>query len=203
MWAAGRVTYTPKELAVGDRVWLQRHVGTPVAKKGGLLVLVDFKEVYTNEKADVVAEEEITYAYRAVGHKPSCTDAAPAKAPSAQSLIHKLPTGPVDLFRYSAATFNAHRIHYDADYVREHESFPAPLVHGPLMSSHLQIRADDRLRALGHADGLRLFTYRAIRPAFQGEDLHVCIEPADDQTSLNVDVRCNNNIIRMAGVAQA
>jgi itaconyl-CoA hydratase/mesaconyl-C4 CoA hydratase len=67
---------------------------------------------------------------------------------------------PIMLFRYSAVTFNGHRIHYDAPYVREVEGYPGLVVHGPLIATFM-------LRALQHADpdrAIASMSFRGMRP---------------------------------------
>lgn len=73
------------------------------------------------------------------------------------------------LFRYSALTFNGHRIHYDADYCREVEGYPAPVVHGPLLAQLLMLMAEERAP-------LRGFTFRASAPVVLGETVTLCLK---------------------------
>ena len=83
------------------------------------------------------------------------------------------------LFRYSALTFNGHRIHYDADYCREVEGYPGLVVHGPLNATMLAWRAQE-------ASGRRLarFEYRGVRPAFAGSPIALRAQADGDAVSL-------------------
>ncbi|MDD9821893.1 MAG: MaoC/PaaZ C-terminal domain-containing protein, partial [Gammaproteobacteria bacterium] len=81
---------------------------------------------------------------------------------SADTVARITPT-PVMLFRYSALTFNSHRIHYDADYCRQVEGFPGPVVHGALTATFLAGLAAQHSGALP-----RRFAYRALRPLYAG-----------------------------------
>jgi 3-methylfumaryl-CoA hydratase len=74
------------------------------------------------------------------------------------------------LFRYSALTFNSHRIHYDRPYVTEVEGYPGLIVHGPLIATLL---ADLLRRNLPDA-ALRRFEFRAVRPLFDLQRFMVC-----------------------------
>ncbi len=76
------------------------------------------------------------------------------------------------LFRYSALTFNSHRIHYDLPYARDEENYPALVVHGPLQATLLAARA---AQALGRP--LHRFRYRGQAPAFAGRPLSFVAEP--------------------------
>lgn len=72
----------------------------------------------------------------------------------------------VQLFRFSALTFNAHRIHYDRDYVREVEGYPERVIHGPLQAMLLALKAEQ-----WSGRPLRSFAFRGVAPAFLGDEL--------------------------------
>jgi 3-methylfumaryl-CoA hydratase len=100
----------------------------------------------------------------------------PAAAPRpAQFERVVVPTPPL-LFRFSALTFNAHRIHYDEPYTRGIEGYPALLVHGPLTAILLL----DLLARNTPEVRLARFDYRAVRPLFCGRPLAVCGAPRPD-----------------------
>ena len=86
----------------------------------------------------------------------------------------------VQLFRYSALTFNAHRIHYDADYARTDEGYPGIIVHGPLVATFLL----ELLRAAANTRPVREFSYRALNPLILGETLEVCARTDGERVSL-------------------
>lgn len=77
------------------------------------------------------------------------------------------------LFRYSALTFNGHRIHYDADYCRQVEGYADLVVHGPLIATRLAALAEQALGA-----PLARFRYRALRPVLRGATLTLAAQPA-------------------------
>jgi 3-methylfumaryl-CoA hydratase len=85
----------------------------------------------------------------------------------------------VSLFRYSALTWNSHRVHYDAAYSTQVEKYPGLVVHGPLLCTFL---LDMYQRRAGRQSGFR-FEYRAVRPLFVGETAHIwgrrCGAPGD------------------------
>ena len=74
------------------------------------------------------------------------------------------------LFRYSALTFNSHRIHYDRSYVNEVEGYPGLIVHGPLIATFLT----DLLRRNLPQAAVRRFEFRAVRPLFDIHRFTVC-----------------------------
>jgi 3-methylfumaryl-CoA hydratase len=100
----------------------------------------------------------------------------------------------VDLFRFSAVTFNAHRIHYDRPYATIAEGYPDLVVHGPLTATKLYVFAQSRLSA-----PIRTFQFRATAPLFVNQ-------PATIQVSQEVErvdcVRCDG-VVAMSALAKA
>jgi 3-methylfumaryl-CoA hydratase len=86
------------------------------------------------------------------------------------------------LFRFSAITFNTHRIHYDHPYAQQVEGYPALVVHGPLMASLL---LDHAAREIG-SNRLKSFEFRGLAPAFAGDPLHLSGQQNDDKLALQV-----------------
>ncbi len=84
---------------------------------------------------------------------------------------------PVLLFRYSALTFNGHRIHYDRDYVTKHEGYPGLIVHGPLIATLLM----DLFRRHNPDTPLGRFDYRARGPIFDLGPFTVAGKPEDNR----------------------
>jgi len=96
------------------------------------------------------------------------------------------------LFRYSALTFNTHRIHYDADYVRGVENYRGPVVHGPLMATLLlQLAA----KAFGD-NALQRFSFRGLSPAVADEELVFGLRGPTDAIELGVFAADGRAIMR-------
>jgi 3-methylfumaryl-CoA hydratase len=85
------------------------------------------------------------------------------------------------LFRFSALTYNGHRIHYDRDYARDVEGYPGLVVHGPLQAM-LMAEAVRRQQPVTHR-GTR-FTYRLVAPVFEDEGLVVSTTTTDPDPTL-------------------
>lgn len=103
---------------------------------------------------------------------------------------------PVLLFRFSALTFNGHRIHYDLDYCRHEESYPGLIVHGPLQTILLlDLCRRQETRPVKKLD------YRALHPVFHGERISVNGEPAADACSAQVWTANAAGSMAMAGTA--
>ena len=109
--------------------------------------------------------ERQTIVYRGAG--PPTPPVAPAAPPPGRDAEVWTP-GPVDLFRFSAVTFNAHRIHYDLPYATGEEGYPGLVVHGPFTAARLFALA--RRRA---GKSLKSFSFRAVAPLFAGQPVYL------------------------------
>jgi 3-methylfumaryl-CoA hydratase len=121
-------------------------------------------ELRCNESADPALVEFHDIVYRDA-KRPTDTDPPPQKAPEGAPWQRTVVPDDVLLFRYSALTFNGHRIHYDRKYVTEVEGYPGLIVHGPLIATLLM---DLLRRQMPQAD-VAGFRFKAVRPTF---DLH-------------------------------
>ena len=163
MWAGGRLHWTQgKSLMSGDTVKRVSRIESVTHKAGrsGDLVFVLVKhELHT--AMGLVITEEHDIVYRA---NPQPDESAPIpKAAGTDSVwTQTITPDPVLLFRYSALTFNGHRIHYDRRYVTEVEGYPGLIVHGPLIATLLVELVRDRMPDARIAD----FQFRAVRPVF-------------------------------------
>jgi len=108
---------------------------------------------------------------------PGEDPAAPVPAPKDAAFGRELTPDDVLLFRYSALTFNGHRIHYDRRYVTEVEGYPGLIVHGPLIATLLV----DLLRREKPGASLAGFGFRALRPVFDGTRLRIRGRPGPDR----------------------
>jgi 3-methylfumaryl-CoA hydratase len=99
----------------------------------------------------------------------NATPAKPPAAPAAARHSERHLADPVLLFRYSALTFNGHRIHYDRDYVTKVEGYPGLIVHGPLQAA-LLVELAAKLHG-GKAPAA--FVYRGLQPLFDGSEFSV------------------------------
>jgi 3-methylfumaryl-CoA hydratase len=97
------------------------------------------------------------------------------RAPDGHAWRREIRPDPVLLFRYSALTFNGHRIHYDHPYVTGVEGYPGLVVHGPLIATLLL----DLLRRERPDAVVARFAFRAVSPLFDTEAFHVCGSPDD------------------------
>jgi 3-methylfumaryl-CoA hydratase len=171
MWASSTVSFLAP-IPVGSAVTRTSTIASVTQKSGGTgqLVFVEIDHSLTIDGQEVVQDRQ-TIVYREAASAPMAPS-APAKDdldlsawPWQRSLTPREPL----LFRFSALTFNSHRIHYDLPYAREQEFYPGLVVQGPLTASLL---LDLCARHLGD-QALSRFSFRGLSPAFCGEDLHL------------------------------
>ena len=173
MWAGSQFTFhTP--IRVGDAVARTSTIDDVSVKEGrtGKLVFVKVRhEVRCNGAADPALVEFHDIVYR---EAQDPNDVAPPPQAAAQGTEatgwrREIVPDDVLLFRYSALTFNGHRIHYDRQYVTQVEGYPGLIVHGPLIATLLM----DLLRRQLPGTDVASFRFKAVRPTFDLHPFHV------------------------------
>ena len=166
MWAGGEISFI-EPLRVGDAVTRSSTIKDVTVKTGstGTLCFVAVDHVIATPRGPAVKERH-DIVYRDMPPAGTPTPAAkPTVAPKAtHSESHY--ADPVLLFRYSALTFNGHRIHYDRDYTTKIEGYPGLIFHGPMQAA-LLVELAAKLRG-GKAPAT--FVYRGLQPLFDGAD---------------------------------
>ena len=152
---------------------------TEKSGRTGPLVFVKVRhEIRRQNEANAAITEFHDIVYREAP-KPDDVTPPPRQAPAAATWERRWIPDEVLLFRYSALTFNGHRIHYDRRYVTEVEGYPGLIVHGPLIATLLL----DLLRHQLPDAELARYEFRAVRPTFDINHFFVCGEPhADGKT---------------------
>jgi 3-methylfumaryl-CoA hydratase len=161
MFAGDRVQFH-RPLRVGESISRLSHivdVNSKQGRSGPLVFVVVRHEISDREGIAVVEEHDIVYRESPKANEPV---AAPQKPPSDAAWTREIRPDDVLLFRYSALTFNGHRIHYDRRYATEVEGYPGLVVHGPLIATLL---LDLLRRNLGDTTVTSL-SFRAMRPLF-------------------------------------
>lgn len=188
MWASSAVEFFAP-INVGARVQRTSHMLDMTEKSGGSGPLL-----FVNIQHDIAADgvlalrEKQTVVYREAvevsGDVPAVEpfpEAAPDRGEGWQWQREITPSS-AQLFRYSALTFNTHRIHYDEPYARGVEGYRGLVVHGPLMATLLLDLCD---RELGR-NRLSTFAFRGKAPAFANEPLLLCGNPAGANIALGI-----------------
>ena len=170
MWAGGEIAFI-EPLRVGDAVTRTSTIADVKVKSGstGTLCFVSVEHVIATPRGPAVKERhDIVYRDMPTGGQ-NATPAKPPEAPPAAQHSEKHLADPVLLFRYSALTFNGHRIHYDRDYVTKVEGYPGLIVHGPLQAALLIELAAKRHGGVAP----KKFVYRGLQPLFDGAEFSV------------------------------
>jgi len=175
MWASSKVEFI-EPLRAGEAVSRTSRVLSIAEKTGGSgsLVFIDVAHE-TSGAAGLAVREVQTVVYRAPaepGTPPAPPPLGEGQFDPAEWQAHRavLPSEPL-LFRYSALTFNSHRIHYDLPYAADEENYRGLVVHGPLTATLL---LDLARRELGD-NALKSFAFRGVSPAICGEMLHLVL----------------------------
>ena len=155
-----------RPLVLGERAWRSEQVTHIEEKRGrsGRLVFVTVSVQVRDERGTALNERQ-DYVYRDPGPP---TPPRSEEDPIPQDWVMEVPLTPVLLFRFSALTFNSHRIHYDREYAVSREGYPGLVVHGPLIALLMA-----ELVARNLSETMKAFRFRQHAPAFDGETLRV------------------------------
>ena len=182
MWAGSRIDFL-SPVAVGAALTRVTTIDAIKPKRGasGDLLFVTLRHDIAADGVAAIREEQ-----NIVFREPAPTAPAPAAVPvepaepEPAEAVRSLSPDPILLFRYSALTFNAHRIHYDRDYARDVEGYAGLVVHGPLIATLLM---DHFLRAAPGAIPRR-FSFRAEAPLIDGAPFGLCLARDGDAARL-------------------
>jgi 3-methylfumaryl-CoA hydratase len=170
MWAGGSVRNLAT-LHVGEPATRRSRVLDTIEKHGhsGRLTFVTVGHTIL-QRGEVVVEEQQEILYRDAATEPVSSDAEVETRDRLEvgQGEWSVPVDPALLFRFSALTYNAHRIHYDRDYARTHEGYPGLVVHGPLQAMVMAEAA--RSRGVMARPG-EVFEYRLVAPLYEGQGL--------------------------------
>lgn len=198
MWAGSRIEFLG-DIPLGSPIQrLSRLVSaTPKRGRSGNMLFVTLRHEIgrVGDAAAIIEEQDIVY-------REGVQAGAPTQRPAIDSdelgtRSRSIVVDPVMLFRYSALTFNGHRIHYDRDYAQEIEGYPGLVVQGPLIATLLldlvaRYRPDTRIRS---------FTFRAMSPTFDGEALHLGMTEMSNEIMLRAINPVGVAMSAMAGIA--
>lgn len=180
MWASSKVEFLAP-LRPGMAIERRSTVAAIEAKQGGSgeLVFVTLQHETLVDGQPAVREQQ-SLVYRAAAASDAPLAPPPAGTgqfdPAGWHAHRTFVPSEALLFRFSALTFNSHRIHYDLPYARDVERYRGLVVHGPLTATLL---LDLARRELGD-NALKRFAFRGLSPAICGEELHLAMRRSDD-----------------------
>ncbi|CAM5602809.1 hypothetical protein [Streptomyces aurantiogriseus] len=185
MFAGGRCEITaPLRLSEpAERVSSLAAITPKQGRSGELLFVTERQEVRQNGRTCLIEEQDIVYRSGdgSAPRHPTALDDSAVPEPEGPWQLRLRPDETL-LFRFSALTANAHRIHYDTPYVRDVEGYPGLVVHGPLLALLML----DLVRRKAPERQVRSLSYRLHRSAFAGEHLLADGTPTDDRARLHI-----------------
>jgi len=193
MWAGSRVLF-PGTVRLGEPVTRVSTIDSIAEKTGrsGRLVFVTVRhEISGRDGLAIVDEHDIVYR-EDNGTNASARPGEPA--PESATFRKTVDPDPTLLFRYSALTFNGHRIHYDREYARDVEGYDGLVVHGPMLATMMV-----GLAGRSYADRrISRFEFRGLRPILDTDTFTVNADP-DGANALSVWVANGAGLLAMQG----
>lgn len=196
MWAGGRLRWeADNPLRLGQevqRISTIRSVQHKTGRSGELLFVLVEHRFLNHDGLALVEEHDIVYRAAA---RPGDPVPPPQQPPLAGQAAWSRSIVPDDvlLFRYSALTFNGHRIHYDRRYVTQIEGYPGLIVHGPLIATLLL----DLLRRQLPGARVVAFDFKALRPTFDLHPFSVHGKPRDDGRTIDLWAQDHDGFLTM------
>lgn len=196
MWAGGRLQFLAPICLNHSirRVSEISNIQFKHGKSGNMYFVTVKHQIFSEDQLCIIEEQDLVYR-EASNQVQTQRPQAAAVEQKSYSYRKQIPVDSVSLFRYSAVTFNAHRIHYDRQFCTEVEGYPGLVVHGPLLATLLihvfKQENPDKV--------IERFDFRAIRPVFDFNDFYICgdihdqdgqlwIEHADGQTAMQATI---------------
>ena len=192
MWASSKIQFN-ESLKVGLNVEKVSTIADVVFKKGkasGPLVFVHVDHEYSQESKTCIEDRQIV-----VYRQPSAFKQTEPGKPQNPSCFKSIVPDSTLLFRYSALTFNGHRIHYDQNYTKDVEGYPGLVVHGPLIATLLMNMAQAR-----HLNKtLYKFEFRGTAPTFVDQTLDLLVQ---DKSANSLEARNHLGALIMSASAE-
>ena len=179
MWAGSRLVFH-QPIRIGDTIKKLSTIKDLKIKSGksGTLCFVTVSHLLFHGQNKLITEEH-DIVYRE-DPRPGAPPQAPPTAATDARIIRTIIPSPVLLFRYSALTFNGHRIHYDLDYCRNVEGYPDLVFHGPLSATLLLDLASEAVSS----EKIHSFKFRAVSPLFADRPFTINLQENNDVMTL-------------------
>jgi 3-methylfumaryl-CoA hydratase len=197
MWAGSRLQFHAP-LRIGHVLTKKSTVQSVIAKKGrsGPLVFITVRHlIFDQDTLGIDEEHDIVYRQEP---SPDAPVQKPLPAPETSDFSREITPDPVLLFRYSALTFNGHRIHYDRPFCTVSEGYSGLVVHGPLLATLLL----DLLRRERPSATVTGFEFRALSPVFDNDPFSVHGAIGEDAKTYSLWVRRADGALAMKAEAR-
>ncbi|KAG0369001.1 hypothetical protein BGZ54_000632 [Gamsiella multidivaricata] len=189
MWAGGGVEQNPSNLLrVGQEMLMKTKctgVDIKQSRSGDTMVFVSLEKLIENEQGWALTDTR-TLVYMEKDekrpHAPKPKVVKPRRQADFSMAVH--PTA-ITLFRYSAMTFNSHRIHFDHEYANKVEDHPGCLVHGPLTATFM---LENLRQKLNPGLIIKNFQYRALSPLYVDQPFKICAKNTAVVPTMDKDV---------------
>lgn len=197
MWAGGRLQFL-RNISVNQKIKRESEIIKIEFKQGksGDMYFVTVKHsIFADDQLAIVEEQDIVY--RDTSNQVQTKPAAIAPAAEAKPFSYKkhFPVDTTSLFRYSALTFNSHKIHYDRPYAMQEEGYPGLVVHGPFLATLLM----HFFKQEYPNKTIQSFDFRAVNPVFDFNEFSICGDVQDQTAELWIEKE-NNQIAMKAKV---
>lgn len=196
MWAGSQLQFH-LPIHIGDLLTRSSTIHSIKEKTGhsGKLVFVKIQHEITRDGQHCITEsQDIVFREAA---KPGASSVTGELAESESEFQLRFQADSRLLFRYSALTFNAHRIHYDTPYVKEIEGYPGLIVHGPLLATMMLELLWQNLPEVQ----LNAFEFKALRPIFDGQVSTIRATSPDNEGNIRLWVADHEGALCMQGEA--
>lgn len=196
MWAGSRLNFFAPMLIGREltKVSTIKSVKAKTGKSGELVFVTVGHQIFDGETLGIDEEHDIVYRDEPVAGAPATV---PRQAPDRWDFSRDIDPDPVLLFRYSALTFNGHRIHYDEPFCVNSEGYKGLVVHGPLLATLLL----DLLRRETPEATIRSFDFRAVSTVFSNETFSLHGVTEDDNKTFRLWVRRQDGVLAMQAKA--
>ncbi len=196
MWAASEIEF---HQALSLNVNSKREssitsIESKTGKSGELVFVSVLHEIYQQSALAISEKQTIVYRGATTGSSPMRGKAVEETPDFSKTVVPGISL----LFRYSALTFNAHRIHYDRDYARDTEGYPGLIVHGPLLATLLLGALQEQYPKATVCN----FEFRAMKPVFDTAPFKVCGQYPDSNGRAQLWIADQRNEICMQAHAQ-
>ncbi len=194
MWAGGHLEFHHPLMigASATRRTTLEDVTEKTGRTGPLAFVTLCHEISQADRLCISERQDLVYREDAAADAPA---PKPVSAPEDADHRRSFSVTTTDLFRYSALTFNGHRIHYDLDYAREVEGYPGLVTHGPLLAQRMIAVS---VELMGNVTS---FAFRAVAPLFHFEAFDVCAKA--NGTGMEMWVAGPDGRLAMTGQAQS